>query len=403
MAARARATATAAHPTATRPASSKPDKVAIEALPFRRFDPSKLPAREWLYGGHYQKGIITATVGPGGSGKSSADLVELIAMCTGRNLLGEQPLLRCRAWYHNAEDGTDEIYRRIAAVCQHYVIDQGELEGWLFVTSGLTMPIRIAVARTGRAVIEAATAAAIIRTIADNEIGVVSFDPLVATHSAVENATGEMDMIIREFARIANVTDCAVEIVHHTRKPAPGQEELSVMDSRGAVAIINAVRSARVLNTMSKAEADKAGVDEVDRRLYFRIDRGKANMAPPAAASWYKFESIDLPNGDSVGVATSWNHPGQGGASEMAEAAERAAEHVFTALLVRFTFEGRSVSASVGPSYAPNVFAKEREAKVAKVGKAALADAMRRLFAAKRIRVEETGSSGKRKVRLVIV
>ena len=175
------------------------------------------------------------------------------------------------------------------------------------------------------------------------------------------------------------------------------------MDSRGAVAIINAVRSARVLNTMSKAEADKAGVDEVDRRLYFRIDRGKANMAPPAAASWYKFESIDLPNGDSVGVATSWNHPGQGGASEMAEAAERTAEHVFTALLVRFTLEGRSVSASVGSSYAPNLFAKEREAKVAKVGKAALADAMRRLFADKRIRVEETGSSGKRKVRLVIV
>ena len=215
-------------------ASSKPAKPPIEALPFRRFDPSKLPAREWLYGGHYQRGIITATVGPGGSGKSSADLVELVAMCTGRNLLGEQPLLRCRAWYHNAEDGTDEIYRRIAAVCQHYSIDQGELEGWLFVTSGITMPIKIAVARTGRAVIEAATAAAIIRTIADNEIGVVSFDPLVATHGAVENATGEMDMIIREFARIANVTDCAVEIVHHTRKPAPGQEELSVMDSRGA-------------------------------------------------------------------------------------------------------------------------------------------------------------------------
>ena len=301
-------------PDSNEPASSKPDKVAIEALPFRRFDPSKLPAREWLYGGHYQRGIITATVGPGGSGKSSADLVELIAMCTGRNLLGEQPLLRCRAWYHNAEDGTDEIYRRIAAVCQHYGIDQAELEGWLFVTSGITMPIKIAMARTGRAVIEAATAAAIIRTIADNEIGVVSFDPLVATHGAIENATGEMDMIIREFARIANVTDCAVEIVHHTRKPAPGQEELSVMDSRGAVAIINAVRSARVLNTMSKAEADKAGVDEVDRRLYFRIDRGKANMAPPAAARWYKFESIELPNGDSVGVATSWHHPGQGGA-----------------------------------------------------------------------------------------
>ena len=265
------------------------------------------------------------------------------------------------------------------------------------------MPIKIATARTGRAVIEAATAAAIIQTIAANEIGVVSFDPLVATHGATENATGEMDMVIREFARIANVTDCAVEIVHHTRKPAPGQEELGVMDSRGAVAIINAVRSARVLNTMSKAEADKAGVDEVDRRLYFRIDRGKANMAPPGAARWYKFESIDLPNGDSVGVATSWQPPRPRWRVRDDRGGRARGRACVPALLVRFTLEGRSVSASVSHSYAPNVFAKEREAKVAKVGKAALADAMRRLFEAKRIRVEETGSSGKRKVRLVIV
>jgi hypothetical protein len=97
--------------------------------------PAKLPPREWLYDKHYQRGIVTATVGPGGGGKSSLDLVELIAMCTGRDLLGVQPLIRCRAWYHNAEDSRDEIYRRIAAVCQHYKIDQGELDGWLFVTT----------------------------------------------------------------------------------------------------------------------------------------------------------------------------------------------------------------------------------------------------------------------------
>ena len=227
-------------------------------------------------------------------------------MCTGRNLLGEQPLLRCRAWYHNAEDGPDEIYRRIAAVCQHYNIEQDELDGWLFVTSGLTMPIKIATARTGRPVIEAATAAAIIQTITANEIGVVSFDPLVATHGATENITGEMDMVIREFARIANVTECAVEIVHHTRKPAPGQEELGVLDSRGAGAIIDAVRSARVLNTMSKADADKVGVDEVDRRLYFRIDRGKANMAPPTAPSGTSSRASSCP----TATVSAWLRPG---------------------------------------------------------------------------------------------
>ena len=287
----------------------------IEAKPFKRFDPAKLPRREWLYGGHYQRGVLTATVGPGAGGKSSLDLTELIAICTARNLLGEQPLVRCRAWYHNAEDSLNEIYRRIAAICQHYGIDQSELEGWLFVTSGVEMPIQFATSRNGKVSLDAATTAAIIRTITDNEIGVSSFDPLVAHHTVTENATGDMDQVCRELARIANVTDCATEIVHHTRKPAPGQEELSVIDSRGAGAIINAVRSARVLNPMSKAEADKAGIDDVDRRLHFRIDNGKANMAPPSAARWRKFVGVDLPNGDNVGVVTAWEYPTAGAAA----------------------------------------------------------------------------------------
>jgi hypothetical protein len=64
---------------------------------------------------------------------------------------------------------------------------------------------------------------------------------------------------------------------------------------------------------MSKAEADRASIDGVDRRLYFRIHKGKANMAPPSAAKWHKFTSVELPNTDNVGVATAWTFPGQGG------------------------------------------------------------------------------------------
>jgi RecA-family ATPase len=372
----------------------------IEAQPFVRFDPAMLPAREWLYGGHYQSGIITATVGPGGGGKSSLNLVELIAICTGRDLLGEQPHVRCRAWYHNAEDSRNEIYRRIAAVCQHYALDQAELEGWLFVTSGIEMPIKIATARMGSVAIDPRTAAAVIRTIADNEIGITSFDPLVATHRAVENVTGDMDQVVREFARIANATDCSIEIVHHTRKPAHGQEELSVVDSRGAGAIIDAVRSARVLNTMSKSDAEKANIDEVDRRLHFRIDKGKANQSPPTAARWHKFVSVELPNGDDVGVATHWTYPGQG--SPMAAEANKDADNVFLQLLVRLTMQGRKVSSSPGANYAPNVFSKEREAKAAKIGKSALGDAMRRLFDEGRIQVEHDGAGSHRSSRIVV-
>ena len=50
-----------------------------------------------------------------------------------------------------------------------------------------------------------------------------------------------------------------------------------------------------------------------------------------------------------------------------------------------------------------SLFAKEREAKIAKVGKAALADAMRRLFEAGKIRNEVFGPPSRQGFKLVIV
>jgi hypothetical protein len=153
-----------------------------------------------------------------------------------------------------------------------------------------------------------------------------------------------------------------------------------------------------VLNPMSKTEADKANIDDVDRRLHFRVDKGKANMAPPTAARWHKFVGVELPNGDDVGVATEWLFPGQD--SPMAEEANKSAEKVFLQLLVRLTMQGRKVSSSPGANYAPNVFAKEREAKAAKISKSALGDAMRRLFDEGRIQVEHDGAGSHRSSRM---
>ena len=59
---------------------------------------------------------------------------------------------------------------------------------------------------------------------------------------------------------------------------------------------------------MSEDEAARAGVE--GRRSFFRVDSGKANMSPPAAVrDWYRLDSVDLGNGDSVGVVTRWIWP----------------------------------------------------------------------------------------------
>src|SRR5262249_6974384 len=85
-------------------------------------------------------------------------------------------------------------------------------------------------------------------------------------------------------------------------------------DARGAVALINSCRSVRVLNVMSKDEGKKAAIER--HRSYFRIDSGKANLAPPPDESqWRKIISIDLDNAtddcpaDHIGVVTPWEWP----------------------------------------------------------------------------------------------
>jgi hypothetical protein len=82
-------------------------------------------------------------------------------------------------------------------------------------------------------------------------------------------------------------------------------------------------------------------------------------------------------------------------------AAEQEANNLFLTLLRRFTAEGRNVSDKTGTSYAPAQFAKQPEAKTAKVTSKAFADAMERLFGAGKIKVRTEGPPSHPRTRLV--
>jgi hypothetical protein len=75
------------------------------------------------------------------------------------------------------------------------------------------------------------------------------------------------------------------------------------------VSLIGAARSVNVYNRMTKEEAERASIPPDSRGFYFRIHGDKANLAPPEAADWFRMNNVDLPNGDSVGVACPWKWP----------------------------------------------------------------------------------------------
>ena len=374
---------------------------------FEPFDAASLPPREFLFGKHYQRRTVSGTVAPGGTGKSSLVMVESIAMAAGRDLFKDGSLTeRVRVWYHNGEDNMLELRRRVAAICQHYDIPQQELAEWFIMTSGVEMPLRVAESynqirlQTDHRLVKCIT-----EQIGDNKIAAAKFDPLVTLHGVRESDPGQMDAVIRIFAKIADDQNCAIDLSHHTRKLPPGSNgvDVDIDDMRGAKAVSDAMRMVRILNVMSSKDAEGAAVIDLERSNYFRIDRGKANYSPPAkTAIWRQFVNVDLPNGDGVGVVTPWLFPGQDGApSPERTEAERRAEHVFLEILRRLTLAGRHVHER-GPHNAPAEFAKEREAKVAKVGKAPLGEAVRRLFDKNKIRLEEYTTGHRNKAAKIV-
>lgn len=286
----------------------EPIDAARWAQPFVWRDPATLPPRRWLYKPHLIRGFVSLTVSPGGVGKSTLTLCEALALASGRSLLGVMPAERTRVWCWNGEDPTEEIERRIQAAMMHHQLRPADLEGWLFTGSGRDADLVVAEQDRFGVAIAAPVVDALIQFIGDNQIGAVVIDPFVSSHRVAENDNGAIDRVAKTWARIANATGCAVELVHHTRKT--GGADVSVEDGRGASALLAAARHARTLRTMNEQEADSLGVERIDRPAYVRIDGGKANLSPPGtSAVWFRLANVHLPNGDYVQAASHWTPP----------------------------------------------------------------------------------------------
>lgn len=297
------------------PGAGKGSTKLVTATPWRWIDPAKIPPRQWLFDRHYIRKFVTATVSAAGVGKSSLALLDAVSMASGRNLLTGAPIRPARVWYWNGEDPQEELQRRIAAIMLHYGLTEADLAGRLFVDNGRDTQIKVAIDDRQRGItINRPDVDSLEETIRQNSIDVVILDPFVSIHAVPENDNGAIDQVAKELAAVADRCNCAIETVHHVRK-ANGAE-LTAEDARGASSLIGAARSVRVINLMSLDEAAKADINPNERRLYFRIDNGKSNMAPPAAvASWRRLIGVGLGNGtstypeDNVGVVTAWSWP----------------------------------------------------------------------------------------------
>jgi hypothetical protein len=286
----------------------------IKATPYIWREPNTIPRRQWLYGYHLVRRFVSCTIAPGGVGKSSLALIEAVSMASGRNLLGIYVREPYRVWYWNGEDPLEEIERRVAAICLHFNVTEAQLGGRLFINSGRDTDIILATMSGSATVIAMPIVNALHETIRENNIDILYIDPFVASHAVTENDNMAIGRVAKTWSQIADRGNCAIDLIHHARKT--NGSDVKVEDGRGAVALLSAARSARALNSMTKDEGERAGI--ANPRTFFRVDNGKANLAPPPEKSdWYQLHSVSLENGsggefddgDRVAVVTPWKWP----------------------------------------------------------------------------------------------
>jgi Bifunctional DNA primase/polymerase, N-terminal/AAA domain len=116
-------------PNAKLPEQQPAPLTAIHATPYVWRDPATIRRREWLYGRLLLRKFVSATISPGGTGKSSLVATEALAMVSGKDLLGVLPPSRSRVWLWNLEDPYEETVRKIQAAAQHYELDPDDLDG----------------------------------------------------------------------------------------------------------------------------------------------------------------------------------------------------------------------------------------------------------------------------------
>ncbi|GGF53512.1 AAA family ATPase [Mameliella alba] len=269
-------------------------------------DPSSIPPRPWVYGRHLIRKQVSVTVAPGGVGKSSLTICEALAMASGRELLGDWTTKGLKVWLYNLEDPRDEMDRRIIAAMQHHHVSPEEIAGRLYVDTGRERALSTAIqTREGVQIIKPELDA-LADEIEVREIDVLVIDPFVSSHQASENDNGAIDLVAKEWARLADRCNCAIELVHHTRKT--NGEEATTESGRGASALLAAARLGRVLNKMHPTLREKWGLMD-DPATFFGINRDKANLAPEGAREWRRMATVSLANGDNVGVCEVWMPP----------------------------------------------------------------------------------------------
>jgi RecA-family ATPase len=335
------------------------------------------PPREWAVPDRFPLRNVALISGEGAVGKSILIMQLGVAHVLGRDWLQALPEPG-PFMYLNAEDEEGELHRRLADIAAHFSTPLAELKNDLHILAlagqdaVLGYPDRDGLIKPTPLFNRLTEAAFNVHPKS------IALDTSADIFAGNENDRAQVRQFISLLRGMAIAANTAVIVAAHPSLTGIN----SGTGLSGSTAWHNSVR-ARAYMTSCKTEDG----DEPDKALR-KIEFLKSNYGPVAETVTVRWK-----NGVFVPEA-------KAGSLEK-YAADAKADDVFLRLLKRFNRQDRTVGEKPGTSYAPALFEAEPEAKVAGLKRSALAEAMRRQFAANKIHIQPYGRPSRRHLRLV--
>jgi RecA-family ATPase len=354
----------------------------LPPLPFinmSTWDNEPVPEQEWAVPDRIPNAQTTLFTGEGGYGKSTVQLHLCAAHALGRDWLKTLPELG-PAIFFEAEDGEKAIHRRLAAIATHYgVTFEDMIRGGLHVVSLFGRDAVLATPTRNGKIEPTPLYGQLLQAAGDIKpkmIGIAS-SANVFTGSEIDRT--QTQQFISLLNRLAMTAKGAVVLIAHPSLTGINTDT----GLSGTTQWHNAVRARFYLKGV-KVEADEQPDNDV-RELVFK----KNQFGPMSANIVLRYRNgLFLPE------------RGTSGLDKIAREAK--ADEIFLDLLKRFAGEGRNVSHNANAkTYAPTVFAGESEANQHHLRKTDFEAAMRRLFEAKKIHVENYGRPSRPYTRIV--
>lgn len=349
-------------PTIIQPAPARESQFYSAAL----LKGKPVPPRQWLVHGLVPQKTVTLFSGDGGTGKSLLALQLAVAVAAQTAWIGKTANTG-RAIFLSAEDDDDELHRRLDDILTAEHRDYDDLSG--LTLRSLAGEDALLAVETQIALMQSALFEELDKRAAEETPALIVIDTLADVYPANENDRARVRQFVGILRGLAIKRSCAVLLLGH-----PSLTGLnSGTGTSGSTAWNNSVRSRLYLSRIS----DNGFEPDPDARV---LSTKKANYGRTGGEINLKWEA---------GVFVAEAQPT--GLDALAAGAK--GERVFLKLLDTLTAQGRYVSASPGPTYAPTQFASHPEAEGCT--KRALKSAMDALFGRGEIVIASHGSGAK--------